>query len=148
MRHKPPCPAESILGKDEDWRRGILVRSDQITRLTFEQQFNLKLRIQNPNNEDLKIDGMAFDLEINDQLFAQGVGNQSVTVPRYGSGFMPVEAVSTLGGILKQFSTLARGDKPVFKCRIKGTLSVAGSRIPFERRGDFDLSALAPKKTI
>ena len=114
----------------------------------FEQQFNLKLRIQNPNNEDLKIDGMAFDLEINDQLFAQGVGNQSVTVPRYGSGFMPVEAVSTLGGILKQFSTLARGDKPVFKCRIKGTLSVAGSRIPFERRGDFDLSALAPKKTI
>jgi LEA14-like dessication related protein len=113
----------------------------------LEQQFNLRLRIQNPNSQELKIDGMAFDLEINDQLFAQGVGNAAVTVPRYGSGFMPVEAVSTLGGLLKQFNTLARGDKPVFKYRIKGTLSVDGRRIPFERHGEFDLSALSPKKS-
>ena len=52
----------------------------------FEQQFNLKLRIQNPNPEEFKVDGMAFDLEINDQPFARGVGNQAVTVPRFGLG--------------------------------------------------------------
>ncbi len=112
----------------------------------FEQQFNLKLRIQNPNPEEFRVDGMAFDLEINDQAFARGVGNQAVTVPRYGSAFMTVEAVSTLGGLIKQFGRIAQGDKPVFKYRIKGSLSIAGgTRIPFDERGEFDFSALSPK---
>jgi LEA14-like dessication related protein len=112
----------------------------------FEQQFSLKLRIQNPNPDDLRIDGIAFDLEINDQPFAKGVGNQAVTVPRFGSGFMPVEAVSSLGGLLRQFGRVVQGDKPFFKYRIKGSLSVAGgTRVPFDRRGEFDLGALAPR---
>lgn len=111
----------------------------------FEQQFNLKLRIQNPNTEELRIDGIAFDLEINGESFAKGVGNQAVTVPRFGSDFMPVEAVSSLGGLLKQFSRLM-GDKPGFRYRIKGTLSVSGgTRVPFDRRGEFNLSLDGPK---
>ena len=112
----------------------------------FEQQFNLKLRIQNPNPEEFRVDGMAFDLELNEQAFARGVGNQTVTVPRYGSAFMPVEAVSTLGGLIKQFGRIAQGDKPVFKYRIKGSLSIAGgARVPFDERGEFDFSALPTK---
>ena len=112
----------------------------------FEQQFNLRLRIQNPNAEDLRIDGIAFELEINGAPFAKGVGNQAVTVPRYGSGFMPVEAVSSLGGLLKQFGALMQSDKPGFRYRIKGVVSIAGgTRIPFDRSGEFDLGALTPK---
>jgi LEA14-like dessication related protein len=112
----------------------------------FEQQFNLKLRIQNPNPEDLRIDGIAFDLEFNGQPFAKGVGNQALTVPRFGSGFMPVEAVSSLGGLLRQFGQFVQGEKPGFRYRIKGSLSIAGgTRVPFDRRGEFDLGALAPK---
>jgi LEA14-like dessication related protein len=75
----------------------------------FEQQFNVKLRIQNPNAEEFKVDGMAFDIEINDQPFAKGVGNQLVTVPRYGSAFMQVEAVSTLGGLVRQLGRFVQG---------------------------------------
>ena len=112
----------------------------------FEQQFNLTLRIQNPNTEELRIDGIAFDFEINDQPFARGVGNQAVTVPRFGSAFMPVEAVSSLGGLLRQFGALALGDKPGFRYRIRGSVSlVGGTRIPFDRRGVFDLGAIVPR---
>jgi LEA14-like dessication related protein len=112
----------------------------------FEQQFNLRLRIQNPNPEEFRIDGIAFDLDINDQPFAKGVGNQAVTVPRYASAFMQVEAVSTLGGIVRQFGRFAQGDKPAFKYRIKGSLSLAnGMRVPFDERGEFDFSALTGK---
>ena len=104
----------------------------------FEQQFNLRLRIQNPNPDEFKVDGIAFDLEINDQPFAKGVGNQVVTVPRYGSDFMPVEAVSTLGGLIRQFGRIAQGDKPAFKYRIRGSLSIAGgTRVPFEQQRRF-----------
>lgn len=112
----------------------------------FEQQFNLKLRIQNPNGEDLRIDGVAFTLEVNDAPFASGVGNQAVTVARFGSGVMPVDAYSSLGGMLRQFGGFLQGDLRTMRYRIKGNLNLAGGvRIPFDRRGDFDFSALAPK---
>jgi LEA14-like dessication related protein len=112
----------------------------------FEQQFNLRLRIQNPNPDDFKVDGIAFDLEINGQHFAKGVGNQTVIVPRYGSGIMAVEAVSTLGGLIKQFGRLIEGSKTLFKYRIKGELSIAGgSRVPFEETGEFDFTSLIPR---
>lgn len=112
----------------------------------FEQQFNVRLRIQNPNPDDFRVDGIAFDLDVNGQPFAKGVGSQTVTVPRYGSGFMSVEAVSTLGGLLKQFGRVPDGNKAVLKYRIKGQLSiVGGSRVPFEETGEFDFSALVPK---
>ncbi|MDB5809923.1 MAG: Water Stress and Hypersensitive response domain protein [Betaproteobacteria bacterium] len=112
----------------------------------FEQQFNLRLRIQNPNPDEFKIDGMAFDLDINEQPFAKAVGNQIVTVPRYGSGFMQAEAVSTLGGLLRQFGRFIEGNRATFKYRIKGVLSIAGGgRVPFEETGEFDVRALAPK---
>jgi LEA14-like dessication related protein len=112
----------------------------------FEQQYNLRLRIQNPNADDFRVDGIAFDLEINGQPFAKGVGNQTATVPRYGSGFIAVEAVSTLGGLLKQFGRLNDGNRTLFKYRIKGQLSIAGgSRVPFEETGEFDFGALVPK---
>ena len=113
----------------------------------FEQQFNLKLRIQNPNPDDFRVDGIAFDLDVNDHAFAKGVGNQAVTVPRFGSGFAEVEAVSTLGGLIRQFSHLTQGAKPVFKYRIKGSLSIAnGTRVPFDERGEFDFTALSPAR--
>jgi LEA14-like dessication related protein len=112
----------------------------------FEQQFNLKLRIQNPNSEELRIDGVAFGLDINDAPFATGVGNQAVTVARFGSAFMPVEAFSSLGGVIRQISGFLQGDKRTLRYRIKGTLSLAGGlRIPFDRSGEFDFAALAPK---
>ena len=112
----------------------------------FEQQFDLRLRIQNPNPDEFTVDGMSFDLEVNEQPFARGVGNARVTVPRYGSAFMAVEAVSTLGGLLRQFGRIAQGEKPALKYRITGVLSLAGGRrVPFEQRGEFDFARFVTK---
>ncbi len=111
----------------------------------FEQQFNLKLRIQNPNPEPFHVDGIAFELELNDQPFAKGVGNQPLTVPRYGSELMDVEGVSTLSTLLRQVARLAT-ENPALKYRIKGSLSVdGGTRIPFDRRGELDLASALRK---
>lgn len=112
----------------------------------FEQQFNLKLRVQNPNNSELKIDGLSFALEVNDGPFATGVGNQAVTVPRFGSAFLPVEAYSSLGSMIRQVGGFLQGEKRSLRYRIRGNLSLAGgTRIPFEHGGEIDPGALAPK---
>ena len=114
----------------------------------FEQQLNLKLRVRNPNDRELRVDGIAFDFEINDQLFARGVGNRAIIVPRYGSELMNVEAVTNLSSVIKQFNAWARAEHPGLKYRIKGTLSLEGSRVPFDRTGEFDLGGKAPKLRV
>jgi hypothetical protein len=46
----------------------------------FEQVFDLELRIQNPNDTPLAVNGLAFELELNDKRFATGVSNQSLVI--------------------------------------------------------------------
>jgi LEA14-like dessication related protein len=52
----------------------------------FEQRFALKLRIQNPNDVELPINGLNFEIEINGQPFIKGLSDKSVTIPRFGEG--------------------------------------------------------------
>jgi hypothetical protein len=53
--------------------------------------------------------------------------------------------MSTLGGVLRQFGRLAQGERPSFAYRIRGNLSISGSNVPFDRRGDFDPTAFLSK---
>ncbi|MFL9994845.1 LEA type 2 family protein [Paraburkholderia sediminicola] len=50
----------------------------------LEMRFNVKLRVQNPNESAINFDGVSLDLELNGKPFASGVSNQSGVVPRYG----------------------------------------------------------------
>src|SRR4029453_4457613 len=51
-----------------------------------EQRFLTTLRIQNPNDFDLAVEGLSFDLVVNDQPFAKGVGKSNTVIPAFGSG--------------------------------------------------------------
>ncbi|MFL9906721.1 LEA/WHy family protein [Paraburkholderia sp. RL17-337-BIB-A] len=50
----------------------------------LEMRFNIKLRVQNPNDSAVQFDGVSLDLELNGKPFASGVSDQSGTVPRFG----------------------------------------------------------------
>ncbi len=106
----------------------------------LEQTFTMELRIQNPSDTDLDVNGMAFELEINGQPFAKGVSNQSVKVERLSTKVVQVEAYTGLISILRQLSEMSKGSYASgFKYRLKGTV-YAGSpsiRIPFDETGEF-----------
>jgi len=106
----------------------------------LEQQYYVKLRVQNPNDDPVEIKGVSFDLELNGKSFAKGLGGQAVTVPRFGSEQVEVEAVSGLGGILRQIGALNGGDGSL-KYRIKGRLVTrASGTIPFDEKGDLRIA--------
>jgi len=88
----------------------------------FEQRFAFKLRVQNPNDFDLPLTGLHFELEINGQPFAKGVNNKPVTVPRLGEEVIEVTGICTLSGILSQASDITVGQKGL-KYRVKGRLA-------------------------
>lgn len=50
----------------------------------MEVRFALLLRVQNPNEQPLDFNGVALQLEVNDQPLASGVSDQRGQVPRFG----------------------------------------------------------------
>jgi len=106
----------------------------------FAQRYLLELQVQNPNPFDLAIDGTACELLLNGQLFASGVSNQPVTVPRYGTGVLRVEATSTLVGLFRQLTELERSQAQSFRYQLRGHVSLKGSRLPFDQSGEISLA--------
>lgn len=106
----------------------------------FEQRFLLKLRIENPNDVDLPIKGLAFDVELNGLPFAKGLSDRAVTVPRLGEAVLDVRATSNLGSVLRQLRELQKAGRERVDYRIFGSIAVDGlGRVPFDRRGDVPL---------
>jgi len=106
----------------------------------LEQTFLLELRIQNPTETDLDINGMAFELEINGQPFARGVSNQSLKIERLSTKIVQVEAYTGLTSILRQLSEARKGSYASgFKYRLKGSIHTGAPsfRIRFDETGEF-----------
>ena len=107
----------------------------------LEQRFGLRLRVLNPNDADIPVDGLSFTIALNGKAFATGVSNTAVTIPRLGEAVVEVEAVSSLAGMLRQLRAFGVSQQRI-DYRIHGELHTGSLRgtIPFDRRGEVDLS--------
>lgn len=105
----------------------------------FEQIFTMDLRIQNTSDASLAVKGMAFELEINDKLFATGVSNKTVTLNRLSSEIIQVEAFTNLTTVMQQVMEDRKGNTPSLRYRLKGMIYVGSPslRIPFNESGEF-----------
>ena len=109
----------------------------------FEQRFDVKLRIQNPNDVEFSVNGLRFDLELNERQFANGMSGQRIAVPRFGSALVNVEVFTTLTSFLRQFQQLSGGTAQKVRYRIKGIAFVDGPgtfKAPFDESGEIDLN--------
>jgi LEA14-like dessication related protein len=117
------------------------VRPSQMGLL--EQEFMMKIRVQNPNNVEVPLQGVAFSVELNGKNFAKGVSRQDGTVPAFGDVVLDVKAISTLGDVLNQVGALRDGPPGKITYRLHGKLAPAGGgSLPFDSIGSIDLSAL------
>jgi LEA14-like dessication related protein len=68
----------------------------------LEQRFRIDLRIQNPNDFELAIDGLDFELDLNGVRLTRGMGNEAVTIPRLGDVIVGVSATTTVFDLFRQ----------------------------------------------
>lgn len=68
----------------------------------MEVRFSLTLRIQNPNDGDLAFNGIALDMQINEQPLATGVSDQQGQVPRFGETLIKVPLTISAYSMLRQ----------------------------------------------
>jgi len=135
----------TLPGKPEPPRVN-LVGLQLVSMELFEQRYQVRLRVKNPNPYELPIQGVDFRLDINGQAFADGVSNRSVTVPAYGEQVIALEVSSNLIQVFRQLQSLENSRSPGFEYRINGTVAVGdhGQRLPFDYSGDIQLSRPAP----
>lgn len=109
----------------------------------FEQRFDVKLRIQNPNDQELSINGLRFDIQLNEHEFASGMSGQHVAVPRFGSQLVDVEVFTTLASFLRQIRDLTKREGQHVSYRLKGVAFVDAPstfKAPFDEQGEIDLN--------
>lgn len=68
----------------------------------LEMRFAVKLRIQNPNDDAIDYNGVALQLDINEQPLASGVSNQSGRVPRFGETVISVPVSISAYSVMRQ----------------------------------------------
>ena len=103
----------------------------------------LDLRIGNPNNFEIPIDGLALQLDLDGARFAEGFSNERTTIPRLAEVSIPVRASAYTATLLERIFTL--GDRQELRYRILGFMYVSGltsaQRVPYDREGQLSLRA-------
>jgi LEA14-like dessication related protein len=115
----------------------------------LETAFLVHLRVMNPNDVDLDIQGVDCDLEINDKPFAYGISNTPVKVPALGSETLPITVYSSVLDIVRGLLGLPQREDLSYK--LKGKVHLIGgglmpSLLPFDSQGTIAIKDLAAGK--
>jgi LEA14-like dessication related protein len=113
----------------------------------FEQRFKVRLRVQNPNDRALPVQGITAKMQLQGEDFAQGVAGESFTVPAFGEAEFDMLLSANMAGTILRLATAMRDKKSADKLdyRVTGKLSLSSGflrSIPFEESGSFDLGQL------
>ncbi|NLR75626.1 LEA type 2 family protein [Leeia aquatica] len=104
----------------------------------LEQKMVLTLRLQNPNNIDIPLDGLTTQLEVNGQALAQGSSRERVTLPRLGEATVRLNVTSNLSGLIKQLRLLRSGQGQQLPYLLRGQAFIPqrSEPVPFEYQGE------------
>jgi len=110
------------------------------------QELLIEIRIGNPNDFELPLTGLTFELEVNGQPFADGLSNTAVTVPRLGYATVPVTGNTNILSVFRQLMFLGKSDTITY--RLHGTAYVGrlgiNRSVPYERKGKLSLQGALP----
>ncbi|MFZ2290111.1 MAG: LEA type 2 family protein [Halopseudomonas yangmingensis] len=103
----------------------------------WEQQFRVRLRVDNPNPRALPIRGMQYQIHLNDARLATGVSDRHFNVPAYGSEYFDIEVRSNLWRHIGDLIRLVDQQQPI-EYRVDGHIRTGlwmAPRLNLEQRG-------------
>jgi len=115
----------------------------------FEQRLEVRLRVQNPNNRDLPVNGLHVDVELAGEPFANGVSAREFTVPANGEAEFDMIVTANAATALIRILGSDRKSREDIEYRLKGKLSTRLGllrSIPFEETGTLPIGSITGKK--
>ena len=110
----------------------------------FNQQFLVRVNVQNPNDRELPITGIDYKLFLEGDSFSEGVSNKPFTVPAQGDiDFDMVVRTNFVSGAARLMSRLHGRDQVqyVVEGKILTDISMM-KKIPFQETGTVSLKVL------
>lgn len=107
----------------------------------LEMRMNVKLRVQNPNDEPVEYNGVALSMDVQGKTFATGVSDATGAIPRFGEAVITVPMTISAFRMVRQAMDMMSGaGVHKIEYEMKGKLSGAGSSATrFKNKGQFDL---------
>ena len=104
----------------------------------FEQRFDVGLRVGNPNDFELTIEALEFELEVNGRPFASGLSQTSTRIAAASNTLLRIDAVTQSKDLIRQIETLTPDAlQEGVPYRIRGRLKTDRSPnwVPFDHSG-------------
>ena len=106
----------------------------------LEQQLRVRMRVENPNDRSLPVQGLSYTVYLGGQEFATGVSAASFVVPALGTAEFDMDVTANAAGAL--FTIFNKPPGEGIDYRMKGRVRLAQGwlrSIPFEQSGTFTL---------
>ena len=128
----------SLFGGYQEPPRVSLVSIKPLEMGLLEQRYGLQIRILNPNDYEIPVNGLSYSIAVNGHEFAYGVSRQPVSIPPFSEALLDVEVVSNLLSVLQQVSEMGSENNDSLHYRLRGKLSLAKSpvKLPFSTEGN------------
>ena len=114
----------------------VLINIQPLQSTMLEQRFEVTLRLYNPNNKDIEIDGLDFELDLNGRRLARGVGGEPFVLPRLGEATTTVTTSTSLLDMFRQALALSETDTLSYRLRGRVHLAGPGGTLSFDRSGE------------
>lgn len=116
-----------------------LVKVDVIKAKLLEQQFSLRFRIDNPNDFELPMRGLSYDIELNGVPLAEGESSEWLNVPAHGHSNFEVPVRTNLWRHLKGVVKALEDPNRPIRYRLSGEVKTGllfGRDVHLQRNGE------------
>lgn len=108
----------------------------------LEQRFRLTLRVHNPNERDLVLESLRFEMLAGESRLASGGSAEQVTIPKTGDAMLEVEGNSRLIELLGEAPDMFDASGKLHY-RLRGEAQVKGyGTLPFDSSSELDVGRL------
>ncbi|MGY6216485.1 LEA type 2 family protein [Methylolobus aquaticus] len=113
-------------------------------------RFRVRLRVENPNDIDVSLDGADATLELNGRPVATGVSRSPLTLKRLAESELDLDVAAQTLGMLEAAAAVLAEDQ--IRYRVQGHLSVLSAlgplgRLPFSFDGAVDPAVLLGQRS-
>jgi LEA14-like dessication related protein len=106
----------------------------------LEQRLQVRMRVENPNDRSLPIQGLSYTVYLSGQEFATGASDASFVVPALGTAEFNMDVTANAAGAIFAILSQPRGQGIDYHMKGRVELSRGWLRsIPFEQSGSFML---------
>lgn len=109
-----------------------------VSTTMFEQRFNVKMRVQNPNDRALPIRGLKYTMQLAGQDFGRGMSAKAFTVPALGEAEFDMIVTTNLATSLLKILPQLEKNPESLEYRLEGTVNTELGllrTIPFSESG-------------